>query len=45
MRAQVAEVLVNGEQFAVVRTRQTLAELLATDRLPDWLQTEPGGGS
>ncbi len=44
-RPQVAEVLVNGEQFAVVRPRQTLAELLATDRLPDWLQTEPGGGS
>ena len=40
-RPQVAEVLVNGDQFAIVRPRQTLAELLATDRLPDWLQADP----
>ncbi|HJP20968.1 MAG: diaminopimelate decarboxylase [Alphaproteobacteria bacterium] len=44
-RPQVAEVLVNGNRFAVVRPRQTLAELLATDRLPDWLQADPAKGA
>jgi len=30
-------VLVRGEAFAVVRQRQTYAELIGLDRLPDWL--------
>jgi diaminopimelate decarboxylase len=36
-RPLVAEVLVNGNQFAVIRPRQTYAELIAQDILPDWL--------
>jgi diaminopimelate decarboxylase len=29
--------LVRGDDFAVVRPRQTYAELIALDRLPEWL--------
>lgn len=36
-RPLVAEVLVNGNQFAVIRPRQTYAELIAQDQLPNWL--------
>lgn len=36
-RLLVPEVLVNGDAFAVVRPRQTYAELIGLDRLPDWL--------
>jgi diaminopimelate decarboxylase len=36
-RLLVPEVLVNGDTFAVVRPRQTYAELIGQDRLPDWL--------
>jgi diaminopimelate decarboxylase len=36
-RLLVPEVLVRGEAFAVVRPRQTYAELIGLDRLPDWL--------
>ena len=41
-RLLVPEVLVKGEEFAVVRPRQTYAELIGLDRLPEWLQ--PAGG-
>jgi diaminopimelate decarboxylase len=41
-RLLVPEVLVNGEEFAVVRPRQTYAELIGLDRLPEWLK--PAGG-
>jgi diaminopimelate decarboxylase len=36
-RALVSEVLVNGEQWAVVRPRLEVDQLIALDRLPDWL--------
>ncbi|MFM9938504.1 MAG: diaminopimelate decarboxylase [Hyphomicrobiaceae bacterium] len=36
-RLLVPEVLVNGDQFAVVRPRQTYAELLGLDRKAPWL--------
>ncbi|MCK9916252.1 diaminopimelate decarboxylase [Microbacteriaceae bacterium K1510] len=36
-RALVPEVLVNGDQWALVRPRVTAEELIALDRLPDWL--------
>ena len=36
-RLLVPEVLVKGEAFAVVRPRQTYAELIGLDRLPEWL--------
>jgi diaminopimelate decarboxylase len=36
-RPLVAEVLVRDDAFAVIRPRQTLAELLGADRIPDWL--------
>jgi diaminopimelate decarboxylase len=35
-RLLVAEVLVNGEEFAVVRPRQTYDELIGLDRYADW---------
>jgi diaminopimelate decarboxylase len=36
-RLLIPEVLVRGDDFAVVRPRQTYAELIALDRLPEWL--------
>jgi diaminopimelate decarboxylase len=36
-RPLVPEVLVRGSEFAVIRPRQSYAELLAQDRLPRWL--------
>jgi diaminopimelate decarboxylase len=36
-RPRVAEVLVHGEQWGIVRPRETYAELIAKDRIPDWL--------
>lgn len=36
-RPLVAEVMVNGSEYAVVRPRQTYEELLGRDRLPAWL--------
>jgi diaminopimelate decarboxylase len=36
-RRLVPEVLVRHDQFAIVRPRPSYAELLAQDRLPDWL--------
>jgi diaminopimelate decarboxylase len=43
-RRLVPEVLVKGEDFAVVRPRQTFEELLALDSLPAWLLA-PSPGS
>ncbi len=40
-RLLVPEVLVDGDQFAVVRPRQTYEELLLQDRLPPWLEDQP----
>jgi diaminopimelate decarboxylase len=36
-RALVPEVLVNGDQWALVRPRIEAEQLIAMDRLPDWL--------
>jgi diaminopimelate decarboxylase len=36
-RPLVPEVLVNGDRWALVRPRVTAEELIALDRLPDWL--------
>ncbi|MFT7390980.1 MAG: diaminopimelate decarboxylase [Paracoccaceae bacterium] len=36
-RPMVPEVLVNGDQFAVVRARPTFDEMLARDTIPDWI--------
>ena len=38
-RLLVPEVLVNGDNYAIVRPRQTYDDLIALDRLPDWLAT------
>jgi diaminopimelate decarboxylase len=36
-RPRLAEVLVHGEQWGIVRPRETYADLIAKDRIPDWL--------
>jgi diaminopimelate decarboxylase len=36
-RPLVAEVMVNGDRYAVVRPRLTVDEIIALDRLPDWM--------
>lgn len=36
-RLYPAEVLVDGDKFAVIRPRQTYDELFARDKLPEWL--------
>lgn len=36
-RPLVPEVLVRGDQFAVIRARPTIDEMLGRDRLPEWL--------
>jgi diaminopimelate decarboxylase len=38
-RLLVPEVLVKGDDFAVVRPRQSYEELIGMDRLPEWLAT------
>ncbi len=42
-RPLVAEVLVHGSDFAIVRPRQTVEDLLALDVVPDWLGAAPHG--
>ncbi len=52
-RPLVPEVLVKGDQFAVIRRRPTVDEMLARDTMPPWLGTkfkiaggtESGGGA
>jgi diaminopimelate decarboxylase len=36
-RPAAPEVLVSGEQWGIVRPRETYADLIAKDRIPDWL--------
>jgi diaminopimelate decarboxylase len=36
-RPAPCEVLVSGEQWGIVRPRETYADLIAKDRIPDWL--------
>lgn len=40
-RPLVAEVLVNGDQFAVIRARPTYAEMIGRDTVPSWLNESP----
>jgi diaminopimelate decarboxylase len=37
-RPLVPEVLVDGDRFAVIRPRPSIEELIALDRVPDWLK-------
>jgi diaminopimelate decarboxylase len=37
VRPAAPEVLVSGEQWGIVRPRETYADLIAKDRIPDWL--------
>jgi len=39
-RLLVPEVLVRGDAWAVVRPRQTYADLVGLDRVPEWLARE-----
>jgi diaminopimelate decarboxylase len=36
-RPLIPEVLVDGPRYAIIRPRQTVEEILALDRVPDWL--------
>jgi diaminopimelate decarboxylase len=36
-RPRIAEVLVRGSQWGIVRPRESYADLIAKDRIPDWL--------
>ena len=36
-RPLVPEVMVKGDKFSVIRPRQTYDELIARDKLPEWL--------
>ncbi len=36
-RPLVPEVMVDGQQYAVIRPRPSVADLIALDRVPDWL--------
>jgi diaminopimelate decarboxylase len=36
-RPLIPEVLVMGDQFAVIRARPTFDEILARDTIPEWL--------
>ena len=38
-RPMIPEVLVNGDQFAVIRARPTYEEMIARDTIPEWLTT------
>ena len=38
-RRRVAEVLVRGEEFFVVKSRQTYEDLIAGEEIPDFLQS------
>jgi diaminopimelate decarboxylase len=37
-RPRLAEVLVHGEQWGIVRPRETYADLIAKDHIPNWLE-------
>jgi diaminopimelate decarboxylase len=41
-RPLIAEVMVKGDEFAIVRPRQTYEDMLGRDRLPDWLAGSAG---
>jgi len=37
-RPLIPEVLVDGDQFAVIRPRPTFDEMLNRDKIPEWLK-------
>lgn len=39
-RPLIPEVLVNGDEFAVIRSRPSVKDILKTESLPDWLDNE-----
>ena len=39
-RPRIAEAMVSGDRFALTRARASYAEMLARERVPDWLETE-----
>jgi diaminopimelate decarboxylase len=41
-RPLAAEIMVRGQEVAVIRPRQDVTELIARDRLPDWLNERQG---
>jgi diaminopimelate decarboxylase len=41
----VAEVMVRADRFALVRPRQTIADLIAADRLPPWNEAPAAPGA
>ena len=40
-RPLAPEVLVNGDEFAVIRRRFTVEDMLNLESFPDWLEDEP----
>jgi diaminopimelate decarboxylase len=44
LRPFAAEVMVEGERFAVVRDRQSYDAMLGAGRLPPWLAPSDGAG-
>ncbi|MCK6452856.1 MAG: diaminopimelate decarboxylase [Alphaproteobacteria bacterium] len=44
LRPLPAEVMVDGDRFALVRPRQSYDDMLGADRLPEWM-TAPGTGT
>jgi diaminopimelate decarboxylase len=36
-RPMIPEILVDGNQFAIVRPRPTLDEMLSRDKIPEWM--------
>lgn len=40
-RALIPEVLVHGDQFAVIRPRPTFDEMINRDTIPEWLEPHP----
>jgi diaminopimelate decarboxylase len=40
-RALIPEVLVHGDQFAVIRRRPTFDEMINRDTIPEWLEAHP----
>lgn len=43
-RPLIGEVMVHGDAFSVIRPRQTYDEMLARDRMPDWLDEARASG-
>jgi diaminopimelate decarboxylase len=41
-RALIPEVLVHGDQFAVIRPRPTFDEMINRDTIPKWFEVHPG---